>query len=98
MNRLLLRRWSRGPSGPDQLWDRDGQLWELAVDELGVDRTLDLFLNASVPVAIYEGSGTLRWVEPVEPRKRWAELEKRTFDERWSPPACAPGARPFMAQ
>jgi hypothetical protein len=95
-NRLLLRRWARGPSGPDRLWDRSGKLWELAAERLDEARVRDLFFDPAVPVATYEGAGALRWVEPDERRRDWPAVQRRTFDDAW--PAGAPGTRRFVAQ
>jgi hypothetical protein len=70
----------------------------LAVARLDVERARALFFETSVPVAIYEGAGTLQWVEPRDRRGQWPDLQRRAFDDGWSPPPATPGARPFVAQ
>ena len=96
-NRLLLRRWMNG-AGEDRLWDRDGRLWRFSRSELSLDEASTLYFNQAVPVAIYDGAATLRWVEPNERRKAWDEIRRRAFDESWTPPRSAPGMLPFEAQ
>jgi hypothetical protein len=98
VNRLLLNRWATGTSGPDRLWDRNGTLWELAVDGLSQDRTHELYLDPAVPVVVHEGAGALIWIEPDERRQRWVGLEARAFDPSWSPPKGEGGSRSFTAQ
>jgi hypothetical protein len=47
---------------------------------------------------VYEGAASLQWVDLAERRRRWPDIQLRTFDDGWEAPPDTPGARPFVAQ
>lgn len=96
VNRLLNPHWGRG-GAEWRLWDRSGQLWTLAEKQLNREHTHRLFHDPGVAVAIAEGAAGMAWVEPSARRKRWKEIEARTFGSGWQPPSDAPGTQPFEA-
>ena len=82
VNRLLNPGW--GNTDMWKLWDRRGREWSLHTRDLDESRTVDLYFDRDVQVAVNEHAAGLAWVEPADRSERWRrELQSRAFDPDW---------------
>jgi hypothetical protein len=73
-------------------------VWEREFVTEGIDRERAerLYFDSTVQVALAEGTGGMRWIEPRDRKRAWEdELRYRAFDPAWKPPKSAPGMLPY---
>jgi hypothetical protein len=83
-----------------RLWDRKGDEWTNAHEEIERPEVEELLRRGNVEVAIAECGGPLRWLEEGERIDVWRREIAPDFHDvpNWKPPRDAPGQWPYSAR